>query len=702
MSQEGMADQDEFAGISLASLWGVLQMQRGVILGMLLLCVGVAVIVSVLTTRLYQARAVVHLAPQAAKEVQTEGIVTDVTAGWNRKIDVATKLAILESSGVLEDVVERYEAVRPDGPEVTVGKVRSFLDIEERKGTELIDILVTTPDPEQAAVLANLVAEVFRDEAQKANVEAIHSAEQWLAEQLQEYEERIRVATAALNDFERINGLAGSTSDGESSLDSRMTALNRELGEVSTDVVIQETLVADYERMLRQGRYEDLAKAMGSPLIGSLILRYADAVAERASVAAVYLPKMPERKKAEANVATIEAELRREVEKNLSAERAKLEILQAKRDTIVGAIGDGKSEILDLQSLWGEYEQRRLELSSARAFYERLRSRMGELELQAKTQFNRVRLLEAATPPSSHSYPVVSVNLAIGLILGLVSGFGIAFLREWLDDTVCSPVDVTAYLRTTFLGVIPKVEGEEDRREAALYTHSHPRSVVAESVRAVRTILELNPLAEFPRRLLVTSAVASEGKTSTAIRLAIAFASAHRRVVIVDCDLRRPRVHKVFGGERDGGLADLATGAAIDDVVRPTHIDGLSYVSAGRAGDRPGELLATPAASEALDALSEAFDMVIVDTPPSLLVADARLLSRHVDGVLLVARENSTPRSLLREALGGLHQVGAHVYGVVINAVDFNKSRTSYKYYGYGYNYNYSYDDSPNDAAAAK
>ena len=143
----------------------------------------------------------------------------------------------------------------------------------------------------------------------------------------------------------------------------------------------------------------------------------------------------------------------------------------------------------------------------------------------------------------------------------------------------------------------------------------------------------------------------------------------------------------------------MIDGASLEDCVRPTPVHNLSYVAAGKAGDRPDELLSSPSLPAVLDTLSDAFDIVIVDSPPTVVVADARLLSRHVDGTVVVVRQNSTPRSLLREALTGLQQVGANVYGVVINAVDFSERRTTYKYYGYGYRYTYEEDAAP-DAPA--
>ncbi|MBX2803274.1 MAG: polysaccharide biosynthesis tyrosine autokinase [Myxococcales bacterium] len=696
----------EEQGISLSDLWAILQLQRRVIVGSVLVCLAIAVLYSALATRQYKAVSVIQVAPVAAKEINTDGVVTDLTASWNRNIDMATKLAIVESPSLSEKVLVRFEELaagqegyRPETP----GEIRRSLSAQQRKGTELIDISLTTPDPEVSAMLANLVAEVFQNESLAANTDAAKTARTWLKEQITEYEGRIEEYAKELNDFERQHDLAGSSddSDAESSMESRMDSLNEAYGELNTEVVLQRTLVSNYSALLKQGRYEDLAKEMATPLIQSLISRYAVALAEHARVSAIYGEKMPERRAADAELRAIEAELKSEVEKTLSAERAKLTLLVNKRNSLDNAIGDGKDQILGLQEIWGEYERKRADLTTAKAFYQRLRSRSGELELQAQTQFNRIRILERAKAPRRPTYPIISINLLLGLLSGIVLGFGIAFAREWFDDSISSPVEVATYLRVPFLGAVPVVDDEDHEGDRALYSHVHPRSVLAEAARGVRTVLDLNPVS-VPKRILVTSAISSEGKTSTAVRLAIAYASANRTVVVVDCDLRRPRIHKVFGVERSPGLTSLILGGNMDEVLISSQVPNLFFLPSGHAGERPDELLTAAGFQRVLDDLSRRFDLVIIDSPPSVIVSDARLLSRHVDGVVLVVREQVTARSVVREALTGLQQVGAHIYGVVINAVDFNQRRTSYKYYGYGYGYGYRYryDEEPEKPAA--
>lgn len=705
MSEQSDAAAEQEFGFTLADVWAILQLQRRVVLACFVAGLLVAAVWSGLATRYYTAVAVVQLSPIAGQEISSDRVVDDLTAQWNRAMFVSTQVGLLESRLLRTKVLEAYAAlghgdgVGPD--DAGIGLLKGATQILPRKNTELIDIKVTSTDPELSATLANLTAKVFKEENLAANTDAARDAHTWLTEQLGEYEQRIKTASRDLVDYEREHDMVDADQD-ENSLGARMSTLNGTFAEANRDRVVQETLVRSQERLLREGNYEELAKAMNTPLIVSLTSQYATAVTEHARVAAVLGEKTPERRASEAQLARIESELRAEVESQLSAERARLALLRAKEKDLQAEIAGGKEEMLRVQELSEDYVKRQLELESARAFYQRLRERMGELELQSKTQLNRVRVIEEAQVPDGPSYPVVPLNLAVGLLGGLALGLGLAFVREWLDDTVSSPLDVTTYLRVPFLGVIPKIQDELDEVELALHTHRHPRSTVAEALRGVRTLLELNPLGDVPKRILITSAVSSEGKTSTVIRLAIAFANLNRKVLVVDADLRRPRVHKVFAGDREPGLTTvLGDNTPPEDAIRPTEVPNLSYLAAGSTGERPNELLASNEVKALLDRVSKDFDLVIIDSPPSVILSDARILSRYVDGVVLVVLEHATSRALVREATQSLDQVGARMLGVVINAVDFSRRRTSYKYYyGYGYRYDRYYEEAPKDVAA--
>ncbi len=216
-------------------------------------------------------------------------------------------------------------------------------------------------------------------------------------------------------------------------------------------------------------------------------------------------------------------------------------------------------------------------------------------------------------------------------------------------------------------------------------------------------MIEMNPSGPAPRRLLVTSSVAREGKTSTTIRLGVAYAQMGKRVVIVDADLRRPRLHKVFTGDNSVGLTSYLVGAArASDLGVTTPVPNLSVIYSGGMTDHPAELMASQRMHELLAELDELFDIVILDTPPSVALSDAVTLSRLVDGILLVVKEQSVSRAVVKQTVAMMRQVEANLLGVVLNNVDLQRSGSKYKYY-YAYRDYYStYAPTADASKAAK
>jgi capsular exopolysaccharide synthesis family protein len=206
----------------------------------------------------------------------------------------------------------------------------------------------------------------------------------------------------------------------------------------------------------------------------------------------------------------------------------------------------------------------------------------------------------------------------------------------------------------------------------------------------VRAMIEMNPSGPSPRRILVTSSVAREGKTCTSIRLAISFAQMGRRVVVVDADLRRPRIHKVFGDDNQVGVASFLVGAAgVEELPNATIVPNLWTIYSGPSSDHPAELMASPKMEELLTGLEARFDVIVIDTPPSVALSDAVTLSRRVDGIVLVVKEQSVSRAVVKQTIDTFRQVEANIIGVILNHVDLQRSGSKYKYY-YAYRDYYS------------
>ncbi len=287
----------------------------------------------------------------------------------------------------------------------------------------------------------------------------------------------------------------------------------------------------------------------------------------------------------------------------------------------------------------------------------------------------------------------------MGLVAGLALGILFAWLREQLDSTLKIPEDVETNLGATFLGLLPQIGTDAPARSMGrrakasapiespeIIVHKRPLSGFAEAARAVRTnLMFMNP-DEPIRRILVTSAAPTEGKTMVACSLAIALAQGGLRVCIVDCDLRRPRLHRVFDRVGDAGITNVLLGeATLEEVAKPTVVENLWSIPAGPMPPNPADALHSEKFREIIRKLGEHFDRVVIDSPPLVAVTDGTILSKICDGTIFVVRAFKTSKFLCRQALRSLRDVDAPLLGVVLNAVDLNRHEYTYNYYHYTY-----------------
>lgn len=691
---------------SIEDLWPILQKQRNVILLFLGTVLLTTLVGGLLRTREYRAGAVIHLSPRTGQEVAVSEVVDFNTRGFFEiQQFYRTQIQIILSRSVREEVVRRYEAAGYDDLTLVDGGANTLLamlTVVPEEQSQLVEIAVTHTDPERAATLANLVAEVYKDKNLDSRREASEGATDWLQGQIDEYAARVKTAQEALDAYKGETKLVDADSS-MNTLQARLNALNGVYGDRTTALVEQQTTLKSHEALARAGAWRELAKVMEGPLLDTLERDLAAALATEADLAARYGPKHPDREQVAARLASLEASLRREVERILDADRAAVRVLEADVASLDAELASVKEAMLGYQQGVTTYGQLKDELDRSKGFYEKLSSRLEEVRLASRTQLNNVQLVDAALPPTSPWKPNIPMSLAVATIVGVVGGVGLGLLREYLDDTISSPVDVTAHLKAPFLGLVPRLPDGISGSEADLFTHHHPQSSVAEAVRGLRAMIEMNPSGPPPRRILVTSSVAREGKTSTTLRLAVSFAQMGKRVVLIDADLRRPRVHKVFGADSSVGLSSYLVGVAkADEIAHATPVPNLHVIYAGAPTDRPAELMGSPRMAQLLEELEGRFDVILIDTPPSVALSDAVTLSRHVDGVVLVVKEQSVSRMVVKQTLDLMRQVDANLLGVVLNNVDLQRAGSKYRYY-YAYrDYYASYQPGAEAEKAAK
>jgi len=363
-----------------------------------------------------------------------------------------------------------------------------------------------------------------------------------------------------------------------------------------------------------------------------------------------------------------------------------------------------------------EYSILKRDLDSNRTLYEGLLEKLKEAGVTAGLRSNNFRIIDAARVPTAPSEPNIPRNLSFALVLGVISGVGLAFILENMDNTVRTPEQATALSGLPALGMIPLgsrsvAHGPTGKRLALTapvakevvetVTQVRPQSQMAESYRALRTSLLLSNLGAPPKVIMVTSARPQEGKTTTSINTAIVLAQKGVRVLLMDADLRRPSVHKTLGMGPRSGLSNVLTGSATTQQTITTSpiLPNLFIMPAGTPPPNPAELLASANMRDLIAQLREMYDHIVIDTPPTLSVTDAVVLSPRADATILVIRSGQTTKQALRRARDILMQVNAHVAGVLLNAVDLT-SPDYYYYYEYQGKYGQYYQEEAANAAA--
>jgi capsular exopolysaccharide synthesis family protein len=320
-----------------------------------------------------------------------------------------------------------------------------------------------------------------------------------------------------------------------------------------------------------------------------------------------------------------------------------------------------------------------------------LKEQLAQMQVSGVVGPGGVELVTPAQPPTSPSSPKPVQNAMLGLAAGLLLGLGAAFLRDSLDDTLSSKEAVEHAASSPVLVMVPMVTSWRRSRKALVVSVTDPTSPAAESYRSLRTSLQFARQEGEMRSLVVTSPAAGDGKTSTIANLGAVFAQTGERVVLVSCDLRRPRLGEFFGLDEEAGLTTILLGQrSLEESLRPVAgYDRLLVLPAGPIPPNPAELLDSGHARQIFATLRDSFDLVLIDSPPVLPVTDAVVLSKHADATLLVAAAGQTTRGDLRRAVEKLAQVNATILGTVLNQVTRQNS------YGYGSGYGYSYGYKP-------
>lgn len=557
------------------------------------------------------------------------------------------------------------------------------LDIKQRGESQVIALTFQSASPMTAAAAANKLADLYIVEQLEAKFEATQRATSWLNERIEDLRRRVEDSERAVAEYRQVNGLLVSNT-GTPLVSQELSDLNSELTIANIQRAEAESRLRQVQEIVRRGGQESYSEVLSSALISSLRQQQSALQRQLADLSGELGAQHPRMRSLRAEIADLNRGIRGEVakviqglENEVNVARARQETLQRNLNELKGEVAQANEASVVLRSLEREAQSNRMLLETMLNRFQET-NQLDEPDMQQPD----ARVISYAEAPEEPSSPKYNLLLAMAFV-GFTSIGGLSALAlEQMDRTYRSGEQLEKDTGLPVLGLVPLVRGFiRLGRKPENQVLEKPNSLFTEALRGVYTSLLLQPGQSLPKTLMITSARPMEGKTSLAITLTRLLAMSGRRVLIVDCDLRKPKVGERFGLEPDApGVIDVIDGKVpLTDAMRKDEASGAYVLPAGRIRPSAPDLFGGELIANLLKSISGSFDQIIIDSAPILAVSDPRLLSRQVDGAIMVVRWGDTPRSLAKLAIKQFINAGGTFSGVVLSMVDVKKNRT----YGY-------------------
>jgi capsular exopolysaccharide synthesis family protein len=725
----------------LLHYWRIIKKRRWTVVATLCVISVLSVIYTLRTIPLYQASSTVAIFPETPNVLGFKGL-EESSPDSEYDVTLETQAAIFRSDALAMKVIEamrldqnpkftgsaprratdslQVSSMQPD-PAIAAGLLGRFhggLAVQIIRNSRLIQVSYTHPDPRLATEIVNALVRTFTEENFKTKYEAVTQTSDWLSTELADLQMKVQTSEEKLVRYQKDHSILG-VDEKQNIVTSKLDELNKELTAAQTDRIQKES---NY-KMAVEGDPAAVSKPSGqgaTSMLEKLREKEADLNTQLAQLTTQFGPGYPK-------VAELSNQLKL-VRKELAAEEVRMQ--QQVRDEYMAALqrenllttafNQQKQEANQLNESAIEYSVLKRDADANRQLYQDLLQKLKEAGVSAGLRSSNIRVVDVARTPTGPIKPNVPRNIEFGIILGLACGIGLSFVLESLDTSIRTIEEIKTISTLPALGTIPLQSANtamlrnrlkavslqtSDTELPALVTYARPRSEAAEAYRSLRTSILLSSFGAPPKVILVTSALPQEGKTTISANSALVLAQRGGRVLLIDADLRRPGVNKLFGFHSRGGLSTLLSGVdKVEDVMIPSaEVPNLWILPAGPVPPHPAELLGSTVMKEHLARWRNEFDHIIIDSPPCLTVTDSVVLSPEVDRLILVVRAKKTTKLALRQACELLLQVNARVMGIVLNALTWD-SAESYYYYGGRYSDRYyhegSREDKPTDAVS--
>jgi succinoglycan biosynthesis transport protein ExoP len=664
----------------------IIRIRLGLVFLVFLLVFGTAAVVTYFTPREYSSFTTIELQP----DMTSVRIFDNRTEAMNdQTFDpkfVPTQFQIITRKGVLYPVIDQLDLQKKWGTngqtlpkEIAYNILQGKLSLQEIRNTNLIQITVFSVDRAEAALLANTIAQVYMNQRIAERQKIVAKGLEQLQDEVQKKEKDVNNAYAEASKLRTENRIVDPSPDSlDNSMrveDSSVIANQAKVDQTQSEVATLRSRVEQLDRLKR----EDLMRAAGllnlnDPIIAQKLPVYQTAQAEKARLLNSGLGKNhPDVKAQQAQIDVIEGQLSQQTDSILKGLETQLVIAQNSLKAMQENLASTQDQQQQKKTASEQYMDAKSRYVQDRKLLELAKNRLNTESMERTMPQQSAAIRDRAEPALFPSRPKVRPNLLLAAFAGITLGIGLAFFVEYLDTSVKTMDDVEKVLELPVLGIIPK--------GIRLLTNIGEDCADAEAYRILSTNLEFRGNNVVARTIGVVSGGASEGKSTTTLNLAITFAAAGQRALIVDADMRQPSQHQLLDLDNRVGLSDYLSGAAeLHALIQPTSVANLYFLPSGSRRVNVASLLKSERMHQLADSVKSGFDVVLFDCTPMLGVSDAGLVTSLVDAILLVVQPGRFPRSMLLRLKNALNDLGATVLGIVLNKVDVRHDE-QYRFY---------------------
>lgn len=675
------------------NFWESLQVvlkRRWMILAILVLGVAVATVLTLRTTPLYRATATIEIQQQEAQIIEGANVEPTVVADSEY---MATQYELLQSRTLAERVAERLDLpsderyanqalTREERLNQAAARIVDNLSVSPEGRSRVVRVQYTSPYPREAARIANAVVENFIQSNLERRFNTTAYARDFLEERLASTKQQLEEAERRLVAYAQSQGIIELEREGASaSLDTNsLLALNDELSQAQSARI-------EAEQAYREALENPMTRQMlESPDLSRLRQQRSELQAEYNELLGTFKPDYPDMQKLATRIEAVETEIQAERDAIIIAMEAAYRAALERERSLQGRVDELKGDVQDLRTRRIDYTILQREVDTIRSQYEALLQRLKEVSIASGIGSSQVSVVDTAQIPGQPFEPNLPRTLIQASILSLAFGIGLAFALNYIDDTIKGPEDLRQKLGLPAIGVVPKVAGKG--RDIVTDALEDPKSGVSESFLSARTALQFATHSGAPKSVLITSTRPTEGKTSTAVALAMAFARVGDSVLIIDADMRKPSF--IADAGQSIGLSGLLTQeTALENQLVNSATPGLYLLPAGVVPPNPAELLSSSRLKDIIEEAESLFDIVIVDSPPVLSFADAPLLGAVCEGALIVFESGQIRRPAAQRTLTRLMESRTNLLGGILTKFDAKQAGYAYSYY---YNYDYGGD----------